>query len=117
MAGVSDCGGSSVRTYWHNLSSQWWPVNKHLPILSLWLLAIVSAHADNAAVPPQKLKARPDGTIEGPAFAIPFSTFASEQAKHALLDRIATPSPVIPGDAPKTRRNIDDQYRRTLLPS
>lgn len=78
------------------------------------LLTTVSAQ-DESSPRPLKPAVDADGTIHAPAFAIPFSSLASEQSKRVFMDRIVRPLPSSPGDIEKTRRDIEEQFHTPLL--
>jgi acetyl esterase/lipase len=83
--------------------------------LAVLLLSSLACATDTPSPRAQKPTVSPDGTVHAPAFAIPFSSFASEQARQRLIDNVAHPLPITPGDIEKTRKDLDEQFHRPLL--
>jgi acetyl esterase/lipase len=52
-----------------------------------------------------------DGTITTPSFELPFSAYASEEAKNALVRRLRTPMPIpMSSDVNERRRSLDETF-------
>jgi epsilon-lactone hydrolase len=83
--------------------------------ISAVLLAAFANAQKTAPSGAPKPKVAADGTVEVPAFAIPFSALASEQAKKNFLESVAHPLPVTVGNIHKTRQDIDKSFHKPLL--
>jgi acetyl esterase/lipase len=75
-------------------------------VYTLALAAAVASSNVNAQTPVPAITVDPDATVHFPPLAVPFSSFASPEAKQAYLDAVARPSPF--GDGPHdVMRDID----------
>jgi monoterpene epsilon-lactone hydrolase len=76
------------------------------------LVAGIAVTADMPAIahaPPVK----DDGTITVPSFDLPFSSFASREARDALVQRLRNPMPMV-ADIAKTRSMMDERMAPVL---
>src|SRR5262245_38477993 len=81
------------------------------------VFAALAASVAFAATPPA-LPTKPpvtdDGTMTTPSFQLPFSSFASAQARESFVKRLRAPMSMGGGDIASTRKSTDEKLAPQL---
>lgn len=87
--------------------------NKGYPLSAAAIAASLMVGVSAAQAPPMIAPAPPvkdDGTITVPSFELPFSSFASQEARDSLVHRLRNPTPIV-RDIVKMRQISDEKLK------